>query len=587
MATERIQRRLAAILASDVVGYSRLMAADEAGTLARLRAHRKDLIDPTIGEHGGRTVKLMGDGALVEFTSVVDAVECAIAIQRAMGEINADHAEDQRISLRIGINLGDIIIEGEDIYGDGVNIAARLEGVAEPGGIAISEDVWRQVQDKVAVEFVDIGEQNLKNMARPVRVYRAELVEFRMTRLTAPSLALPDKPSIAVLPFQNMSGDSEQGFFSDGMAEDIITALSKLRWFFVIARNSTFAYKGKLPDVRQVTQELGVRYVLEGSVRKSGNRVRITAQLIDGVTGNHIWAERYDRQVMDIFAVQDEITRNVVSAIEPQLYAAENLRIQSKPPESLDAWGCVIRGLWHLGRFTKDDTEEARQLLRQAVALSPRYAKAHSVLAFAEARTVFFGGDIDTALSIARHVAQTARALDDDDPWSYFSSGYVECFTSRYDDAIAWYRRAIELNENFALAHGNMAAALAFGGQPDAAIEAVDRSIRMSPRDPFNFAYLHFAAVAYFAAERYAEGIACEEQALRERPDVSPALRCLAACHVGLGQMDKARGAIAEVLRLVPESSIKRDAYGQVAYARASDRERYAAALRKAGLPEE
>jgi adenylate cyclase len=384
-----------------------------------------------------------------------------------------------------------------------------------------------------------------------------------------------------------MSGDPDQEYFADGMAEEIITALSKLRWFFVIARNSTFAYKGKSSDIRQITRELGVRYVLEGSVRKAGNRVRITAQLIDGATGNHIWADRYDREVVDIFEVQDEITRNVVGAIEPQLYASEIQRIQSKPPESLDAWGCVIRGVWHLGRFRKDDTEQARQLLRQAVALSPSYAKARSVLAFAEARTVFFGGDIDTALSTARECAQAARALDDDDPWSYFSSGYVECFTSRYDDAIAWYRRAIELNENFALAHGNMAAALAFGGQPDAAIEAINRSLRMSPRDPFNYTYLHFAGVAYFAAERYAEGVTAEEQALQVRPNVPPALRVLAACHAGLGQMDQAKGAIAEVLRLVPESSIKRDVYGQVAYARESDRERYAAALRKAGLPEE
>lgn len=586
MAAERTQRRLAAILASDVVGYSKLMAADEAGTLARLRAHREDLIDPMIDEHGGRTVKLMGDGALVEFASVVDAVECAVAIQRAMGEIDTDQSEDQRLSLRIGINLGDIIIEGEDIHGDGVNIAARLEGIAEPGGVAISEDAWRQVRGKVAVEFVDIGEQSLKNIARPVRVYRAELGESGTTRPPAPALALPDKPSIAVLPFQNMSGDSEQEFFADGMAEDIITALSKLRWLFVIARNSTFAYKGKSSDIRQVTRELGVRYVLEGSVRTAGDRARITAQLIDGITGSHIWAERYDRQIVDIFAVQDDITRNVVGAIEPQLYAAEVERIQSKPPESLDAWGCVIRGLWHLGRFTKDDTDQARHLLRQAVALSPQYAKAHSVLAFAEARTVFFGGDIDTVLSEALRIAETARVLDDDDPWSYFSSGYIVCFSGRYDDAIAWYRRAIELNENFALAHGNMAAALAFGGQPDAAIEAVDRSLRMSPRDPFNFSYLHFAGVAYFAAERYAEGVASEEQALRERPNFAPALRCLAACHVGLGQMEKARDAIEDVLRLAPESSIKRDAYGQVAYIRETDRERFAAALHKAGLPE-
>jgi adenylate cyclase len=288
-----------------------------------------------------------------------------------------------------------------------------------------------------------------------------------------------------------------------------------------------------------------------------------------------------------MFLVQDEITHNVIGAIEPQLYAAEHLRMQSKPPDRLDAWGCVIRGLWHLGRFTQDDNELALKLLRQAIALSPNYAKALSVLAFAEARMVFFGADIDVTLSIAREHAKAALALDDDDPWSYFSYGYIECFTSRYDDAIAWYRRAVELNPNFALAHGNMAAALALSGQPDAAIEAVQRSIRMSPRDPFNYTYLHFAAIAYFAAGRYREGIAAEEQVLRERPNASPALRFLGACHASLGEVDKARAAIVQVLRLTPGSSIKRDVYGQVAYARASDRERYADALRKAGLPEE
>lgn len=339
--------------------------------------------------------------------------------------------------------------------------------------------------------------------------------------------------------------------------------------------------------MRQVARELGVRYVLEGSVRKAGNRLRIAAQLIDGATGNHLWAERYDREVADIFAVQDEITQRVVGAIEPQLYAAENLRIQSKPPESLDAWGCVIRSLWHLGRVTNDDTERARDLLRQAIKLSPNYAKAHSVLAFAEARMVFFGAGIEKTLSRALEIAQAAVALDKDDPWSHFSVGYIVCFTSRYDDAIAWYRDAIQLNENFALAHGNMAAALALGGQPDAAVQAVDLAIRMSPLDPFNYSYLHFAAIAHFASERYAQGITCEEQALRERPNFTPALRFLAACHASLGQVDKARSAIEEVLRLAPESSIKRDVFGQVAYARESDRERYAASLRQAGLPEE
>ena len=577
---DEVNRRLAGILAADVVGYSAKMGADDAKTLAHVRTLRTDVIEPLAATHGGRLFKTIGDGFLVEFPSTVQALRCAIAIQTAL------NAQAEGLRLRIGLHQGEVVADGDDLFGDGVIVAARLEPLAESGGIVISSRVKEDASGKLALEVNDLGEPPLKNIAANVRAFRVRL-GAPPTAQVRPTLTLPDKPSVAVLPFQNMSGDHEQEFFSDGMAEDIITALSKLRSFFVIARNSTFSYKGKSPDVRQVARELGVRYVLEGSVRKGGNRMRITAQLINGVTGNHICAERYDRELVDIFAVQDDITRKVVGAIEPQLFAAENLRIQSKPPESLDAWGCVIRGLWHLGRFTKDDNDQALQLLRRAVALSPAYAKAHSVLAFAEARMVFFSGNVDTALSMARQEAQAARALDDDDPWSYFSSGYVECFLSKYDDAIAWYRRAIELNENFALAHGNMAAALAFGGQPDAAIEAVERSIRMSPRDPFNFSYLHFAGIAYFAAERYAEGVAYEEQALRERPNVSPALRCLAACHVGLGQIDKARSAIAEVLRLVPESSVKRAAYGQVAYARESDRERFAAALRKAGLPEE
>ena len=390
-----------------------------------------------------------------------------------------------------------------------------------------------------------------------------------------------------MLPFQNMSGDPEQEFFSDGMAEDIITALSKLRWFFVIARNSSFAYKGKSSDVRQVARELGVRYALEGSVRKAGNRLRITAQLIDAITGNHIWAERYDREVADIFAVQDEITQSVVSAIEPQLHAAENLRIQGKPPESLDAWGCVIRALWHIGRFNKDDCERATHLLKRAIALSPGYARAHSLLAFAELLAAALGGhNIDPALVSARQNAQSALALDDDDPWSYFSSGWIELIASRHDHAIAWYHRAIEINPNFALAHGFSAGSLAWSGQPDKALEAVDRAIRLSPRDPFNAIFSNHAAVAHFVAESYADGVAWEEQVLREHPNVPSAFRYLAACYVGLGQLDKARATISKVLVIQPNSSIKRDAYGYAAHTCASDQERYVAALRVAGLPE-
>jgi tetratricopeptide (TPR) repeat protein len=373
------------------------------------------------------------------------------------------------------------------------------------------------------------------------------------------------------------------------MAEDIITFLSKLRWFFVIARNSSFTYKGKAVDVKKVGRELGVRYVLEGSVRRSGSRLRITAQLIDAITGNHIWAERYDRDLADIFAVQDEITQSVVAAIEPQLYAAENLRIQGRPPESLDAWGCVIRALWHIGRFNKDDCEEATHLLKQAIALSPGYAKAHSLLAFAELITATIGGrghNVDQALCSAQRNAQAALALDDDDPWSHLSSGFIENIASRYDLAIAWYHRAIEINPNFALAHGFSAGPLAWSGQPVKALEAVGRAVRMSPRDPFNAVFLHYAAVAHFGAERYTDGVACEERALRERPNIPFALRYLAACYVYLGQLDKARTTISRVLAIQPNSSIKRDAYGYAAFARATDQERYVAALRQAGLPE-
>ncbi len=324
MAGERVERRLSAIFAGDVVGYSRLMEKDEEGTLARLNAHRREFLDPTIAQNRGRIVKRTGDGVLIEFVSAVDAARCAIDIQRGMGERNAGVQPDKRIELRIGIHVGDIMIEDEDIFGDGVNIAARLEGIAQPGGICISDDAYRQVRGKIDVSFQDSGEQELKNIARPVRVYQVRPeAPAAASKPAAGGLALPDKPSIAVLAFQNMSGDTEQEFFADGIAEDIITALSKAHWLFVIARNSSFSYKGKSVDVREVGRDLGVRYVLEGSVRKAGNRVRITAQLVDATSGHHVWAERYDRALEDIFAVQDEITRSIIGAIAPGIVAAE------------------------------------------------------------------------------------------------------------------------------------------------------------------------------------------------------------------------------------------------------------------------
>ena len=406
----RAERRLAAILAADVAGYSRLIGADEEGTLNRLRSIRAEVIDPAIAAHRGRLVKTTGDGFLIEFASVVDALRCAADAQRAMAGRNAGIAEAERIELRIGIHQGDIVVDDGDILGDGVNVAARLEALADPGGICVSARVQEDAAGRLDLAFEDLGEQRLKNIARPVRVFRVQpespvpspppqAGEGRVGVADPPALTLPDKPSIAVLPFQNISGDSEQEVFADGMVEDITTALSKLRWFFVIARNSSFAYKGRAVDVKQVGRELGVRYVLEGSVRKGGNRLRITAQLIEAETGNHVWAERYDRDVGDIFAVQDEITERVVAAIEPELYAAEDIRSQREPPDSLDAWECVIRALAAIGRGTQDANTEAERLCRSAIAIAPGYAQAHSLLAWAILRRSLSSGDTRTVMA--------------------------------------------------------------------------------------------------------------------------------------------------------------------------------------------
>ena len=372
MAEERLQRRLAAILSADVVGYSRLMGIDEAGTLARLKALRRDLIDPNIAAHSGRIVKLMGDGVLVEFGSAVDAVACAIEIQKHVREHDAGRSEANPIQFRVGINVGDIIIEGDDIFGDGVNIAARIESVAAPGGISLSEDAWRQVQGKVAANFVDSGEQSLKNIARPVRVYRVDLGGEGTTLPTAPASALPDKPSIAVLPFTNMSGDAEQDYFCDGLVEDIITTLSKLAGLRVIARNSSFVYKGRSVDVREAAKQLGVRYVLEGSVRKSGNRIRITAQLIDAKDGTHLWAERYDRAIDDIFAIQDEITLVLATEMQVKLTEGEQARLRYTTTHNVEAWTYWAQGMSHYRQaVTKEKMGPARHYWEKALALVP------------------------------------------------------------------------------------------------------------------------------------------------------------------------------------------------------------------------
>jgi len=564
MAEDRIDRRLAAIFAGDIAGYSRLMGADEEGTLRQLKAHRKELVDPKITEHRGRIVKTTGDGMLVEFVSVVDAVRCAVDIQRGMAERNADVPADKRIQFRIGINVGDIIIDGDDIFGDGVNVAARLEALADPGGIMVSSVVHDQVRDKLSFGFEDMGEQTVKNIARPIGVHRVSLTEnvtpaaFKSAATatkTEPSTA--NRPSIAVLPFVNMSGDPEQEYFADGISEEIITGLSKLRWLFVIARNSSFAYKGKAVDIKRVSRELGVRYVLEGSVRKGGNRVRITAQLIDAATGNHIWADRYDGELTDIFALQDEITRKAVAAIEPSLLEAEGIRSQHRPPEDLDAWDMVMRANSQFWRLTKHDSETAIAMLRRAVQRHPDYAPAHSMLAFVllvsrQVGWISMEPEVNEPAAIAAHAVE----LDDRDPWAHLALGYVAFTRRRTDEAVDELQRALDLNPNFAAAHGYLGFAFVLDGRSDEAIAHGEQAIRMSPHDPQNALFNVGLAAAHYLAGRYNEAIVCGRKAMQQRFGLTNGHRIYIASLAQAGRIDEARAALAKLQELQPENSI-------------------------------
>jgi adenylate cyclase len=480
LATERVERRLAAILAADVAGYSRLMGADEEGTLVRLKAHRRELIDPKIAEHRGRIVKTTGDGLLVEFASVVDAVRCAVAVQQAMPERNTGVAADDRIELRIGINLGDVIVEGDDLYGDGVNIAARIEALANAGGVFVSNTVHDHVRDRLPFAFEDLGEQQVKNIARPVRVYRvrdplthpvadapgsplsrsarsagegAERQRREAGEGGAPALPLPDKPSIAVLPFANMSGDPEQEYFVDGMVEEIITALSRIRWLFVIARNSSFSYKGQSPDVKQVGRELGVRYVLEGSVRKGGNRVRITAQLIEAETGAHLWADRFDGSLEDVFELQDKIAVSVAGIIEPALQAAEMRRSATRPTTDLSAYDLYLRALATIWPVTKERLFEALGLLKQAIAIDPRYGPALSWATICHLRLVGDGWAEapETNRRKAIDLARQALQAGGDDPGILANAALVlGQFGEDIGAMIGLVDRALTLNPSFA-----------------------------------------------------------------------------------------------------------------------------------------
>jgi TolB-like protein/tetratricopeptide (TPR) repeat protein len=586
MAEERAQRRLAAILAADVASYSRLIGTDEEGTLAALKAHRRELTDPTVEQHHGRIVKTTGDGALIEFASVVDAVRCAVDLQRGTAERNVGVPPNKRIEFRIGINVGDIVIDGDDILGDGVNIAARLEGLAEPGGVLVSRAVRDQVRDRLELAFEDLGERGLKNIARPVRIYRVQSPsESKAAPTRGGALPLPDKPSIAILPFANMSGDPEHGYFADGIAEDIITGLSRLKWLFVIARNSSFTYKDRNVDVRQVGRELGVRYVLEGSVRKGGNRIRITGQLVEAETGNHLWAERYDRALDDVFAIQDEITESVIGCIQPELYTAEHDRVKRKPPRNLDAWESFVRGMFLYSQHTDAGTKEALNMFDRAIELDRNYAQAHGLRAVCLAwRTVQGWEDRDTAFAEVAEGANRAVMCDPHEPWAYFALGFIASAQRRSADAVRACSRAIDASPNFAYAYGLLGSAHALGGRPEQAIEWIDRGVRLSPRDIFGEEFQLYYAFAHFQAGRYAEAASAAEQAIQQRPG-HPVLYIMAAASHGLGgATDKARGLVAQLTNLVPNIT-SADIEETFPYCQREDRSRLAMGLRAGGLP--
>jgi adenylate cyclase len=586
MTEERVQRRLAAILAADVAGYSRLMGVDEEGTLSALKELRRELADPKIKEHRGRIVKTTGDGLLVEFASVVDAVRCAVEVQYEMAERNAGMPEEQRIQFRIGINLGDIIKDGRDIHGDGVNIAARLEALAEPGGICVNRVVRDQVRDKLDFAFEDAGEQRVKNIARPLRVYRirpGRSAGDTMGAAQAP-LALPDKPSVAVLPFTNMSGDAEQEFVSDGIAEDVITALSRYPSLFVIARNSSFTYKGRAVDVKQVGRELGVRYVLEGSVRKAGNRIRVTAQLVEAGTGNHVWADRYDRDLADIFAVQDEITEAVTISIAPAIADAELQRAVRKPPDSLDAWAAYQRGLWHLSEASPDDNTIAQKFFRQAIDLDPTFAGGYSGLALAQlqAAAVYQKLGLLEAQSSAEALARRAVALDGADAEARSCLGWALQARGELQGALSEIERALGMSPNLAVAHGQRGATLIFAGRPKEGLAAVQTSIRLDPRDPFSaIRLLHIACGLYFSRE-YEEAIEAAKQLIRSYPDFPMIYRWPAAALGQLGRTAEAKEALDKAVSLAPAAF---DMYvrKRVPWFRPEDHAHLVEGLRKAG----
>jgi adenylate cyclase len=553
MADQGVERRLAAILAADVAGYSRLVGLDEEGTLARLRKLRHDIIDPQIASYRGRIVKTTGDGLLVEFVSVVDAVRCAVAVQRAVAEQENTLPDDRRIQFRVGINLGDIVVEGDDILGDGVNVAARLEGIAEPGGICVSASAHEQIEGKVDVTFLDLGEQSLKNIARPIRAHSVAVQQplARSAAVTA-ALPLPDKPSIAVLSFQNMSGDPEQEYFADGMVEEIITALSRIRWLFVIARNSSFTYKGQAVDVKRVGRELGVRYVLEGSVRKGGGRVRITTQLIEAATGAYLWADRFDGSLEGVFELQDQVASSVAGVIEPALQTAEIARSASRPTADLTAYDFYLRAYPMF--WPSAQVPEALRLLEQAIARDPHYGLALANAAICCYRLLEDGRSADPAAERAKGLDYARRALA--------AAGDDPAILANAADALTWFGedigamiavvdRALALNPNYARGWHVSGVVRVQAGQPEIAIEHGETALRLSPRARVGSTF-YMMGVAYFLSRRFEEAVPKLRVAIQENPTFAEPYRALAACYAHMGRFDDARETIVRLRAITP-----------------------------------
>jgi adenylate cyclase len=591
MSKGRVERRLAAIMAVDVAGYSRLMGADEEGTLRQLQAIRRDLTDPKIVEHRGRIVKTTGDGLLVEFASVVDAVRCAVEVQRGMIARNATTPAQSRIEFRMGINVGDIIIEDGDIFGDGVNIAARLEALAEPGGICLSAAAQEQVRDRLDIAFDDLGERQVKNIARTVRTYAVAFgVSSHAALPVRAPLPLPDKPSLAVLPFQNMTGDAEQEYFVDGMVEEITTAISRLPWLFVIARNSSFTFKSKAIDVKEVARELGVRYVLEGSVRKAGKRVRITGQLIDTTTGAHIWADRFDGALDDIFDLQDRVASNVAGAIEPKLRQSEIERASRKPTANLTAYDLYLRALAQFHRYTDEGFAETVALLEQALAIDPSYAPAAALVG---ACRIFQGvqgwgvlsdADISAAVRLARQALEAGRDDAETVAHAAFTLFYFPGETAM---AMAALDRALALNPNAATAWVARGTIHALRNQSEPAIEAVEQARRLSPFDPLGFWFAVVPAVAHLLAGRFDQAIEWADRALHDQPRYNPARRHKIAACAHLGRLAEARAELGRLLAIDPGATIARFRANAARAAAPEYIDLVGAGLRLAGLPEE